>query len=339
MKILVIGGTGVVSTPLVRALTQQGGSVTVFNRGRTISRLEVDVQAIHGDRNNLGEFQQLMAGREFDVVVDMVCSTTAQAQCDQRIFLGRACHFIFCSTTAVYGNTQTLIPTTEGRIPIPISAAAKEKLSGERIFMEAQRSGRMNVTIFRLGHTFGPGAGLMDNLGPAGGCIERLRRGLPIVVCGDGNGLKQSIYCDDAARAIALAAGNKRTWGEIYNLVGPDVVTWDQYTQRVAAAIGAPVPRFYHISTDMLLKMAPGRYPMLADTHRFHTVYSDDKLRRDIPQFRHSVPFEEGVRRTVTWMDANPQLLSPSKHTDHDRWISRFEALTDGIRAGSLTAQ
>ena len=337
MKILVIGGTGLVSRPVVGALAQQGNHVTIFNRGKTGGSSEVPVEFIKGDRNNLGEFQQLLSGRDYDVVIDMVCSTTAQAQCDQRVFTGRTGHFIYCSTAAVYGNTQTVLPTTEGQIPIPISSAAKEKLSGERIFMEAQRSGRMNVTIFRLGQTFGPGAVLLDNLGPAGGCIERLRRGLPIVVCGDGNGLKQSIYCDDAARAIALAAGHRRSWGEIYNLAGPDVFTWDQYTQKVASAIGAPAPRFYHISTDMLLKMAPGRYPMLAEAHRFHPVYDSRKLRRDLPQFSHSVPFEEGIRRNVAWMDANPGLVPPSRHTDHDRWISRFEVLTDGIRSGTLS--
>ncbi len=339
MKILIIGGTGLVSRPLASTLVRQGHHVTVFNRGKTGLKHDAPIDTIRGDRNNLGEFQQIMAGREFDAVIDMICSTTAQAQCDQRVFAGRTGHLIFCSTAAVYGNTQTNIPTTEGHIPIPISAAAKEKLSCERVFMEAQRSGRLNVTIFRLGETFGPGSPLLDNLGPASGCIERLRRGLPVVICGDGNGLKQSLYCEDAARAIALAAGNRRTWGEIYNLTGPDIITWDQHTQKIAAAIGAPVPRIYHISTDMLLKMAPGRYPILAESHRFHCVYSGDKLRRDFPQFRHAVPFDEGVRRTVAWMDANPALLPPSRHSDHDRWISRFDAVTDGIRAGNVATQ
>src|SRR4051794_12103703 len=113
MRVLLIGGTGQISTGIVKALVALGARVTVFNRGQTDDRLADGVKRMHGDRNDFIAFEKQFAATSWDAVIDMICFNAAQAESDVRAFAGKAGHFVFCSTVCTYGNTQTVIPTTE----------------------------------------------------------------------------------------------------------------------------------------------------------------------------------------------------------------------------------
>ena len=319
MKVLIIGGTGLISTGIVKALAGTA-SVTVFNRGKTHSRLSGDVRRITGDRDDAGTLDKLFGkgcGETFDAVIDMICFQGAQAMEDVEVFSGRTGHFIFCSTVCAYGNSQTQIPTGESTIPHPDSNYGRNKLECEKIFLQAHAAGRLPVTIFRPSHTFGPGANLINNLGWQNEFLHRLRQGQPILVSGDGHGLWQSAFCDDVGVGFAKAIGRSKTMGEVYNIVGPEVFTWDQYTQRIAAALNAPPPRLVHVATDTLLELQPQRYGGLAEIFRYHGVYSNDKINRDIPEYRSATSFADAVRQTVAWMDAQGSRTHGVSPEDH----------------------
>ena len=118
--------------------------------------------------------------------------------------------------------------------------------------------------------------------------------------------------------------------GEIYNIVGGDVFTWDQYTQRIAAALNAPPPRLVHVATETLLELQPQRYGGLAEIFRYHGVYSNDKINRDIPEYRHATPFAEAVRQTVAWMDAQPAQANGA--SPEDRIIAAISEMTTQLK-------
>lgn len=334
MKVLIIGGTGLISTGIVKALAGKA-QITVFNRGTTPRRLAPDVQYVTGDRNQPGTLLKAFGPSStltYDAVIDMICFNPQQAMEDIEVFAGRTGHFIFCSTVCAYGNTQTHIPTTESITPQPHSEYGRNKLACEKLFLEAHAAGRLNLTIFRPSHTFGPGADLINNLGWQPGFITRLRQGRPILVSGDGHGLWQSAFCDDVGVGFAHAIGRPNTWGEIYNIVGREVFTWDQYTQRVAAAIHAPAPQLVHVSTDTLLALAPQRYNGLAEIFRHHGVYSIDKIQRDIPEYTNPTSFEDAVRQTVAWMDAKEPPEQAQASSPEDQIIAAIAAMTDALK-------
>ena len=237
----------------------------------------------------------------------VVCSSPAacpdEAASVLRTCAGRCGHFIFCSTVCTYGNTQTVVPTTEDTPQAPHSEYGRNKLACEKLFLRAHAEGEMPVTIIRPSHTYGPGGGIINNLHTEPSFLARLRAGRPVIVSGDGHGLWQSAYADDVGLGFAYAAANPRCFGQAYNAVADEVVTWDQYVLRTAAAIGAPMPRLVHLPTDFLLAVDPKRYVVLDEIFRFHGVYSNTKLKRDVPEFRLAMSYEEGVRRTVAWID------------------------------------
>jgi len=242
-----------------------------------------------------------------------------------RAFAGRCGHFIFCSTVCTYGNTQTVLPTDETTPQNPHSAYGRDKVACEQVFLRAHAAGKMPVTIFRPSHTYGPGGGVINNLGWAPTFVDRLRRGLPIIVSGDGHGLWQSAFSEDVGTGFAFAVGRSRCFGEAYNIVGEETVTWDDYTRRTAAAIGAPPPRLVHIPTDFLLALDRPRFAALEEIFRFHGVYANTKLTRDVPEYRATTPYEEGVRRTVAWMDAHGKVLSADTDPWEDRLVAQWE--------------
>jgi nucleoside-diphosphate-sugar epimerase len=160
-----------------------------------------------------------------------------------------------------------------------------------------------------------------------------LRAGRPVIVSGDGHGLWQSAYADDVGRAFAHAAGRARCFGQAYNAVADEVFTWDQYTLRTAAAIGAPVPRLVHLPTDFLVAVDPKRHVWLDEIFRFHGVYANAKLKRDVPEFRLEVSFEEGVRRTVAWIDRHQPVPPLEADSLDDRLIAAWDKFVAGAPA------
>ncbi|MCC6415427.1 MAG: NAD-dependent epimerase/dehydratase family protein [Opitutaceae bacterium] len=331
MKVLIIGGTGLISRGIVKALHGRGADITVFNRGKTEDRLGA-VRRLRGDRDDTAAFEKLVADHgPWDVVIDMICFNVQQAESDVRALDGRCGHFLFCSTVCTYGNTQTILPTTELTPQRPHSSYGRDKLAGEQIFLRAHEAGKFPVTIIRPSHTYGPGGPVINNLGWEHSFVDRLRQGLPVIVSGDGHGLWQSCYHEDVGRGFAHAAGNRHCFGEAYNATADEVATWDEYTRRTAAALGAPAPRIVHIPTDLLVALQHERLQPLEEIFRYHGVYSSEKLKRDVPEFRQKTPYEEGVKRTVEWLDARHKIV-PAKEDDFvDRIIAEWEKLSGGF--------
>jgi nucleoside-diphosphate-sugar epimerase len=340
MNVLIIGGTGLISTGIVKALEERGAAITVFNRGRTDNRLGGGVRHLVGDRQDLPAFERAMAAAgSWDVVIDMICFRPAEAASALRAFAGHCGHFIFCSTVCTYGNTQTIVPTVETTPKAPHSSYGRDKLACEQLFLRAHAEGKMPVTIIRPSHTYGPGGGIINNLGTDSAFLARLRQGRPIIVSGDGHGLWQSAYSDDVGRGFAYAAAKSLCFGQAYNAVADETVTWDQYIQRTAAAIGAPLPRLVHLPTDLLLAVDRARYVALEEIFRFHGVYSNAKLKRDVPEFRLTTSFEEGVRRTVGWIDRHRPVPALAGDTMEDRLIAAWDRFVpETVKAFAPTA-
>ncbi len=327
MHVLIIGGSGLISTGIVKALQTRGATITVFNRGQTENRLGTGVRQLTGDRNDFAAFESAMSATgPWDAVIDMICFRPDQAESAIRAFAGRCGHFIFCSTVCTYGNTQTIIPTLETTPQNPHSAYGRDKVACEQLFLRAHAERKFNVTIFRPSHTYGPGGPVINSIGWEATFIDRLRRGRPIIVSGDGHGLWQSTHADDVGVGFAYAVGNPRCFGEAYNIVGDDIVTWDDYTRRTAAAIGAPAPRLVHLPTDLLMRLNAARFlPSLGEIFRYHGVYANTKLKRDVPEYRPTTPYEEGVRRTVAWLDAHHKIVSADTDPFEDQLIAQWE--------------
>jgi nucleoside-diphosphate-sugar epimerase len=327
MDVLLIGGSGLISVGIVKHLLARGARVTTYNRG--LRPLPAGVAQIVGDRRDREAFARAFEHARFDVVIDMIAFTAADAESTIATFAGRCAQVQLCSTVCTYGpEISPRVLVDEDCPQRPITEYGRDKLACERLFFEAHAAGKFAVTIFRPSNTYGPGAPLVDQLEGDGPAWDRIARGLPVLVAGDGLGLWQSTHRDDCGLLFALSACNPRTYGQAYNAVRDHVFTWRDYHREAAAALGTRA-RLVLAPADWLIARRPQRFGFLAEITRYHGAYSGAKARSHVPEFRATIGFEEGARETFAELRRRGCWRDSSADGDYQRLVD--EALAAGF--------
>jgi nucleoside-diphosphate-sugar epimerase len=330
MKILIIGGTGLISTSITRQLMERGGDdVTLYNRGRSEARAPGGWKQIVGDRKDFAHFEQQMrdAGT-FDCVMDMIGFLPDEVESAARAFKGRVGQYIFCSTVDVYGKPATRYPYREDEPLSGLGDYAINKVKCENVLAAAQERGDLPVTIIRPAYTYGEGGVIIHSFGWSTAYVDRIRKGKPIVVHGDGNSLWVALHIDDEARAFINAAGNAQAIGKAYHTTGETWMTWNQYHQGVARALGAPEPALTHIPSTLLARISPQRAGVCAVNFQFNNIFDNSAARADLG-FAQTISWEEGARRTVDWLASRNRIANSDDDPFDDRVIAAWQRLGD----------
>lgn len=329
MKVLIIGGTGLISTAITRALIARGEEVALYNRG--ISRVEIsgEYDHIRGDRSDHARFEQQMAeAGPFDCVVDMVCFQPEDAESAVRAFRGRTAQYVFCSTVDVYTKTGQRHPINEDaeREPSPSFPYAYDKAACERVFEEAEAGGAFAVTRIRPAHTYGEGGRVIHTMGFGTYFLDRVAQGRRIVVHGDGRSLWSVCHRDDVGAAFANAVGNERTYGHAYHVTGEEWLTWNAYHRQLAQAMGAPEPDLVHIPTNLLGRALPERAHWCVENFSYNNIFDNEAARRDL-DFEYTISWRDGIAGTVSWLAENDAIEDSDGYPFYDELIDRWQKL------------
>jgi len=328
VKILIVGGTGLISTAISRQLLARGDDLTLYNRGQTPSRVPGGARYILGDRQDFAAFERQMADAgNFDCVIDMVCFTPEEAASAVRAFKWRTRQLIFCSTVDVYSKPPTRFPVLENESRHSRGQYGLHKARCEDLFMEAHARGDFAVTIVRPAHTYGESGSIIHTFGWSTAYLDRIRKGKPIVVHGDGSALWCSCHVDDVGHAFVMATGNARAFGQAYHVTGEEWMTWNRYHQGVAEAMGAPEPALVHIPTDLLGMIAPERAGVCVVNFQYTNIFDNTAARTDL-DFHYTIPWVEGARRTIQWLDEHGRIENSDGDPFDDEVIAVWERLS-----------
>tara|TARA_B100001013_G_scaffold329622_1_gene244040 strand:- start:227 stop:1231 length:1005 start_codon:yes stop_codon:yes gene_type:complete len=314
MRVVVVGGTGNISTGIVKALLEFGHEVNVFTRGKRSSALPDGVRFIEGDRKERAAFEETMQAEQFDAAIDMISYNDEDAESSIRAFRGVK-HFIHCSTVCTYGGPLSELPATEECELRPTTDYGRNKVKADTALMRAHVDGVLPVTILKPAHTFGPGWSVLRQFGGDPQWLDRIRKGKPIIVSGDGTNLWSVCSSDDVGLGFAGAVGKEVCFGEIYNVTHPEFMSWDDYHRRAADAIGCSI-EIVHVPAEVLLEVCPERCSLLGSQGQWNQCYDVSKLMRDVPEFRPRVTFEEAIQAGVTGMEDRGEW----KNSDEDTW-------------------
>ena len=332
MNVLLIGGTGLIGTGIVKHLLARDARVTLYSRHRGPAPLPAGVTQRLGDRSNEGEFVKAFEASRYDVVIDMICFSPEEARSTVRAFGGRCEQLQFCSTVCTYGAEIPPGVLVDETFPQkPISAYARSKVACEQIFERAHAARAFNVTILRPSHTYGPGGSLVDQLEGDSGTWDRVARGLPVLCAGDGLGLWQSTHRDDCGKLFAHAALNPKTYGEAYNATRDEVLTWRAYYRAAARALDARANLVF-VPARWLLARRPERFGFLREITQFHGAYSSAKGKAHVPEFRAEVALEDGARETFADLRRRNAWRDSARDTD-------YQALVDAALDLGFTAE
>jgi nucleoside-diphosphate-sugar epimerase len=323
MRVLIIGGTGLISTAVVEHLLARGHDVVTLTRGYTRSRIPATVPNIRCDRRDTEAFQAAVEGLEVDAVIDMVAFQLEDSHAAYAAFRGRVKHFIHCSTVCVYGGPLGRLPAQEDEPHTPVSEYGLNKSACEAFLTARYQEEGFPVTILRPSHSYGEGGVIIHSLGWHTAYLDRVRRGLPIVVHGDGQWLWASAHVSDVARAFANVLDNAAAVGQAYHLTGEEWMSWNQYHTTVARVLGGRyLPVF--IPTNDLYVMAPERAALAYETLQWPSIFDNGKARRDLG-FEYRISWEEGARRTVRWLEAEDAIAPEDCDPLPDRLIAAWE--------------
>jgi len=330
MKTLIIGGTGTISTETTRALLEAGHEVVLFNRARRESPFAGKVRQITGDRGEADTFAaRVRDAAPYDCVIDMICFTPQQAHASIAACKGQTGHFIFCSTVDVYAKPPSRYPLTESEAYGPLSTYAERKVACEKLFWAEHEAGTFRVTIIRPSHTYCDRSMLVHALGRRTSWMDRMRCGKPVIIHGDGTSLWTSARAEDVGPVFAAAAGNPATFGKSYHAAAEEWLTWGQYYEKVAAALGGPPPEFVYVPATTLARMFPDRCQRVSENFQYCNIYDNTAAKTDLG-YRYTIPFADGARSTVRWLEEHGKIEPWQDDPEYDEILGKLGGMVNG---------
>jgi nucleoside-diphosphate-sugar epimerase len=304
MRVLFIGGSGVISSACSALAVQRGIDLTVLNRGTSTSRpLPAEATVLRADIRDPAAVAAALGGREFDAVVDWVAFTPEHVRTDLDLFRGRTGQYVFISSASAYQTPPSRLPVTESTpLRNPFWRYSRDKIACEDLLTAAYRDEGFPATIVRPSHTYDKTLIPLDGGWTA---LARMRQGRPVVVHGDGTSLWTLTHHADFARGFVPLLGHPRTVGEAFHITSDDVLTWNQITAALAAAAGASAD-IVHVPSDAIAAADPDWGASLIGDKAHSLVFDNTKVRGVVPDFRPVIPFEQGAREIVAWYDEDP---------------------------------
>ncbi len=329
MKVLFIGGTGVISSACTSLAIERGIDLFLFNRGKTSKRGSVPhgVKSLMGDVRDISSVRQVIGYQKFDAVVDWIAYLPEHVAQDLEVFRGRTKQYIFISSASAYQKPPARLPVTESTIlDNPFWEYSRNKIACEERLIRAYREEKFPITIVRPSHTYD------KTLFPLSGgftVVDRMRWGKPVIIHGDGTSLWTLTHHKDFAIAFVGLLGNSNAIGEAFHITSDEWLQWNQIYQIVASAAGIPNPNFVHIPSEFIAAFAPEWGPGLLGDKAHSMVFDNSKVKRVVPEFTAKIPFSQGAREIIDWYDGHPsrQVIDEDFNILTDKIIESYRSI------------
>ena len=326
MKILIIGGTGTISTYVVKKCLDIGMNLTIFNRGRNKELIPDNVQLIIGDINNEEEAHILLKDSYYDAVIQFVAFTEEQVKRDVRLFKDITNQYIFISSASAYQKPVEDYPMTE-ETPLvnPYWDYSRSKIACETYLNSVED---MNITIVRPSHTYDNKMimAVMTRWQYEYAHIQRLIDGKPIIIPGDGTSVWTITHASDFANSFVYLIGNKRAYNDVFHITGSQLYTWDQLTHIIADALNVKA-NIVHIPTDFIVKYMPEMVGPLLGDKSWSAVFDNSKIKSISQEYTSIIKYEDVIKDVIQYYRDNKkaQRISDEYEMLYDNVIKLYQ--------------
>lgn len=331
LKVLFIGGTGLISSACSPLAIEKGLDLFLLNRGGSHRPTPAGATVLHGDIRDPASVKAALGDRTFDVVVDWIAFTPEHIETDLALFRGRVGQYVFISSASAYQKPVGSLPITESTVLAnPFWGYSRNKIACEELLVRAYREEGFPATIVRPSHTYDQAGIPMD-----GGytVIDRMRRGLPVVVHGDGTSLWVLTHHRDFAKGFVGLLGNPRAIGEAFHITSDEVLTWNQIYQIYANAAGVEAPRLVHVPSETIAKFHSGGAEGLIGDKMHSVIFDNTKVKRLVPDFAATIPLTWGAQEVMAWYDADSSRRKVN--ADYDRLQDEIIAAQEQAHPGA----
>jgi len=337
MRVLFIGGTGIISTACTRLAVERGIELTLLTRGQRATEIPSGAKTLTVDIDDAAAATQALSSQSFDVVVDWIAFTPAHIERDLSLFRGRTRQFIFISSASAYQKPATHYLITESTpLANPFWDYSRNKIACEERLLQAYRDEAFPITIVRPSLTYGDTQITLavNSWAKSYTVVDRMRRGKKVIVPGDGSSLWVITHNTDFAKGLVGLLGHGQAIGHAFHITSDEVMCWDQFYRLVAEAAGVE-PKLVHIPSDYIGACLPDSLSGLIGDKAVSVVFDNTKIKRFVPDYCATTPFWRGIHRTMAWFDADPsrKQVDEAANTAWDKLIDGYErGLQDTIR-------
>lgn len=329
MKILFLGGTGIISTACSQLAVARGHDVALLNRSKRSAI--AGARTLVADIADPAEVRIALGSERWDAVVDFLAFDVAAIEQRLALFRGRTRQYVFISSASAYQKPLAHSPITESTpLANPFWDYSRHKIACEDRLMRALREENFPVTIIRPSLTYG------DIVVPLAinswaeksfTAVARLRAGRPLIIPGDGLTLWTITHASDFAKGLVGLLGRDDTLGHAFHITSDEALTWNQIYSLTAEAAGVTAPNFVHIATDFICACDPGMTGTLLGDKSNCALFDNTKIRRFVPDFTCTTRYREGIARTIAWFDADParQIIDHAAEANWDRILAAYD--------------
>lgn len=314
MKVLYIGGTGNISNACSRLAIHKGIELYHLNRGKANSDIPDDIISLQADIKNKKQVLAALKDLKFDVVVNFIAFTPEDIKQDIDIFTGRTKQYIFISSASVYQKVGGHPVITEST-PLynPYWHYSQDKIACEELLNNEYRKTGFPITIVRPSLTYDTVIPVAIGSWTDYTIIDRIKKGKEVIIHGDGTSLWTITHSRDFAKAFVGLLGHQQAIGHAFHITSDELLSWNQIYEAVAEAAGAEL-KAVHIASDFICEVADSvdwgwmRGNLLGDK-AVSTIFDNSKIKRFVPEFNATIPFKEGIKKTVEWFEADPSRM------------------------------
>jgi len=325
MRVLFIGGTGFISAAVSRLAVARGIELWHLNRGQRGTVID-GVRTAAADAHDPRAVEAALGRERFDAVVDWIAFVPEDVERDVALYGPRTKQFVFISSASAYEKPPRSPFITESTpLRNPYWQYSRDKIACEDALGRAYRETGFPVTIVRPSLTY-------DTVLPIAiggwGCatlLDRLKAGRPIIVHGDGTSLWTVTHADDFAKGFVPLLGHPQAVGESFHITSDQVLTWNQIYDTIADALGVEA-HAVHVPSDFVARIDAETGAGLLGDKAHSAIFDNSKIRRHAPGFVATIPFHEGIRRTIAWFEADPRrwVVKPEVHDVMDRIVAAW---------------
>jgi len=309
MRILFIGGSGNISSACTKLALIKGHQVFHLNRGNTESPFKKEVQTIIADINDVDFVRNSVKDHYFDVVVNFIAYNTSDIERDFSIFNEKTDQYIFISSASVYQKPPVHPVITESTpLKNPFWKYSRDKIACENVLNDLYRDKGFPITIIRPSLTYEtviPAAiGSWDDFT----IIDRIRKGRKIIVHGDGTSLWTITHSEDFAKGFVGLLGHQQAIGHSFHITSDEILTWNQIYEAIGMAAGRK-PDMIHIPSSYIATFDDFQTGNLLGDKAHSVIFDNTKIKSFVPEFIATIPFKEGIRKTVKWFEEKPSRM------------------------------
>ena len=327
MKLLFIGGSGVISRAVTEQTLAAGHELWLLNRGR--HRPVEGARTLVADLTDLAATRAALSGHSWDVVVQWIAFAPEDIRRDLGLFGTNTRQYIFISSASIYQKPLLRSPITESTPrENPHWDYSRKKIACELELEAAHQATGFPYTIVRPSLTYGDDQIplVLNAWQQPWTAIDRLRRGVPLIIPGDGTSLWTITHNSDFARGLIGLFGQPAALGEAFHITSEEALTWNRIFALTAEAAGVPTPKFVHMTSDFIISCVPSVEGTLLGDKAVSAVFDNTKLKRLVPGFSATTSFAVGIRRTIAWFEADSarQQIDPELNSRWDKLLTCY---------------